>query len=208
MKRTAIAFLVVACAAALIPQALEAGVGIKAGYSLSKFAVVSAGAVPNYDYLKFYTGGVFFEIKLGFVSVQPEILYARMGADLEIDTTSHLESRFEYIQAPVLLKLSIVPAGPVRPFLCGGGYGSYLIKASGITWINDVIEGDPLDLTDTYKKYDYGFVGGAGLAIKLPGISVSLEGRYNYGLMNLYIDPAAGESIKNRSIMVLLGIGF
>jgi hypothetical protein len=207
MKRLILVTLAVLCAAAFVPPNLEAGVGIKAGYSLSKFSVVSVDPVPTFDYLKFYTGGIFFDIKLGFVSVQPEILYARMGANIESDTT-RLEYRLEYIQAPVLLKLNIVPVGPIRPFLYAGGYGSYLYKASGITWIDGVMDGDPVDLKDTYQKYDYGVVGGGGLAFKLPGISISIEGRYNYGLMNILKDPAEGEATKNRSIMALVGIGF
>ena len=58
------------------------------------------------------------------------------------------------------------------------------------------------------QKYDYGAVGGAGLAFRLPGVSISVEGRYNLGLANIMKDPAVGDSIKNRSVMALVGIGF
>ena len=51
-------------------------------------------------------------------------------------------------------------------------------------------------------------VGGGGLAFKLPGVSLSVEGRYNLGLANIMKDPSEGESLKNRSIMVLVGVGF
>ena len=207
MKRLTFVCLAMLCAAALVPQSLDAAVGIKGGYSLSKFSVVSVDPVPVFDNLNFYTGGIFFDIKLGFVSIEPEILYVRMGANLKVDTT-RMESRFEYVQVPVLLKLNIVPAGPVRPFLYGGGYGSYLWKATGIEWLDGAMVGEPVDMSDTYQKYDYGLIGGGGLAFHLPGISISVEGRYNYGLMNIMMDPPAGESTKNRSIMVLAGIGF
>jgi len=59
-----------------------------------------------------------------------------------------------------------------------------------------------------FEKYDYGVVGGVGIEFKLPGISFSIEGRYNYGLKNILTDPVAGEAIKNRSMMALVGIGF
>jgi hypothetical protein len=207
MKRLVILSLAALCVAAFIPQNLDAGVGIKGGFSLSKLSVLPAAEAPDFDNLKFYTGGIFFEIKLGFVSIQPEILYARMGASNVIDTF-RMEIRLDYIQAPVLLKLNIVPAGPVRPFLYGGGYGSYLFKATGVTWLDDVMDGEPMDLSDTYQKFDYGVIGGAGLTFKLPGVAITIEGRYNYGLRNLDIDPLEGQSTKNRSIMALVGIGF
>jgi hypothetical protein len=207
MKRLTIVALAVLCAAMLAPRDLSAGVGIKGGYSLSKFTMLPADQAPALDYLKFYTGGIFFDVKLGFLSIEPEFLYTRMGAISEADTT-RLEWRFEYVQAPVLLKLNIVPVGPIRPFLYAGGYGSYLIKATGLMYVDDVLVGDPVDLADTYQKYDYGVVGGVGLTFKVPGIAISIEGRYNYGLMNVLKDPAEGEAYKNRSIMALVGIGF
>ena len=196
MKRLAIAALAVLCVAALVPQTLEAGVGIKAGYSLSKIAETPPFAWEN---LPFFVGGLSFEGGFGFISLQPEVLYVRMGGKYP---AGDLEYRFNYVQVPVLIKLNIVPAGPLRPFIGGGGYGAYLIKAEG------VLGADKADLTDDYMRFDYGIVGGVGLAFKLPVISLSVEGRYNYGLMNIMKDPAAGDSMKNRSIMVLVGVNF
>jgi hypothetical protein len=207
MKRLAIMFLAVLCAAALLPQSLSAGIGIKGGYSLSKFAVTSVDPIPftfgNSDSI---AGGIFFTANLGFISLQPELLYVRMGAEYEIDEDNGVKWQLDYIQLPVLLKLSIVPAGPIRPFIYAGGYGSYLLKAKGIMTVGGVDEA--ADLTDDYPKIDYGAVGGVGLAFKLPGIAISIEGRYNYGLKNIIVDPLPGESLKNRSMMALVGIGF
>ena len=206
MKKLAIAALAVLCAAALIPQTLEAGVGIKAGYSLSKFSQKSdTPLLFAWENLPFFVGGLSFEGGLGFISIQPEVLYVRMGGKYAVDPDS-LEFRFGYIQVPVLIKLNIVPAGPVRPFLAAGGYGAYLIKAEGVLITGGVTT--KADMTEDYQRMDYGVIGGAGLAFKLPGISLSVEGRYNYGLMNIMKDPAAGDSMKNRSIMALVGLSF
>jgi hypothetical protein len=151
--------------------------------------------------------GVYFDIKLGFVSVQPEVLYTRMGAKYADEVEDfRLEYRFDYVQVPVLLKFNIVPAGPIRPFLYGGGYGAYLLKAEGFMQMGE--ESETADIIEDLQRYDYGVVGGGGLAFKLPGISLSVEGRYNYGLANIIKEPGDGESMKNRSIMVLVGVGF
>jgi hypothetical protein len=129
-----------------------------------------------------------------------------MGGKYTVDADNSLEIRQEYIQVPVLIKLNIIPAGPIRPFLCGGGYGAYLLKSQGVMTIDGVESKETL--TSDYERFDYGLVGGAGIAFKLVGLSLSLEGRYNYGLANLIKDPAAGDSMENQSWMGLVGIKF
>jgi hypothetical protein len=208
MKKSIVVLIAVIGLAAFIPQDLSAGVGIKGGYTLSKLPMKSPDPLPfEFGNLPFFTGGLYFNLGLGFVSIQPEILYVRNGGHYELDPDNYLEFRFEYVQVPVLLKFNVVPAGPIRPFLCAGAYGAYLFKATGVI-VEAGTELPRADLSDDYQRIDYGVVGGAGLTFKLPGIALTVEGRYNYGLRNLLIDPAAGESMKNSSLMALVGIGF
>jgi hypothetical protein len=208
MKRLAIVLIALMGVLAFVPPAADAGVGIKGGYTLSKFLLKSPDPLPfEWGNLPFFTGGLYFSLNMGFVTIQPEVLYTRMGGRWAIDAANSLEFQFDYVQVPLLLKFNVVPAGPIRPFIYGGGYGGYMIKCTGVM----VVDGTALpgeDLSDTYEKLDYGVLGGAGLTFKLPGIAISVEGRYNYGLRNLYIDPAEGEFMRNTSIMALVGIGF
>jgi hypothetical protein len=207
MKRLMIVALAALCVAALLPQTLSAGIGIKGGYSLSKFAAASPDPIPfTFGNLNSPVGGIYFSLGLGPLSIQPEVLYVRMGAEYEVDEANDIKWQFDYIQVPVLLKLRIIPLGPIRPVIYAGGYGAYMLKAKGIMTVDSVPE--ETDISDQYQKYDYGVVGGIGLDFKLPGITFSIEGRYNYGLKNILVDPAAGESLKNRSMMALVGIGF
>ncbi len=209
MKKLIVVLMAVLCVAALAPRDLSAGVGIKGGLSLAKFSLSGEMETAEWKYLPSWVAGAYVEFKLGFVSLQPEVLYTRMGAKIEDvieDVPFSLQYRLDYLQVPVLLKFNVVPAGPIRPFLYAGGYGGYLLKAKGI--MEGGGETDEADLTENFERVDYGVVGGAGLAFKLPGLSVSVEGRYNYGLANFIKDPLEGESGKNRSIMALVGIGF
>jgi len=207
MKKLIIAVVAAICLTALVPQSLSAGVGFKFGYSSSTLALASTEPIPfSFGALSYFTGGIYFEGGLGFISIQPEVLYVRLGGEYEVDEANSLEFRHTYIQAPVLIKLNIIPAGPIRPFLCGGGYGAYLLKSEGVLEIDGVSETE--DLTSDYERFDYGLVGGAGLAFKLGVIALSIEGRYNYGMANLFNDPAAGDTMKNQSWMALVGIKF
>jgi len=207
MKKLTVVLLAALCIVALAPKDLAAGVGIKGGYSLAKFSLTPSDPDMAWQSLPSWVAGVYFEFKLGFVSVQPEILYTRMGAKIADEVEDfRLEYRLDYVQVPVLLKFNIIPAGPIRPFLYGGGYGAYLLKAEGFMEIAG--ESETADLIEDTQRYDYGVVGGGGLAFKLPGVSLSVEGRYNLGLANIQKDPIEGESAKNRSFMVLVGVGF
>ncbi|HPW18150.1 MAG TPA: porin family protein [Candidatus Aminicenantes bacterium] len=207
MKKTIVAAVLAVALTALVPLGLQAGVGLKGGLSWSSLAITSTPPLPfSFDKLQFYAGGLSFSLGLGFVAIQPEVLYVRMGGLYEVDADNSLELRHSYVQAPLLLKLNLVPGGPIRPFICVGGYGSYLIKAEGVMKVSGVMETE--DLSEDYQKFDYGLVGGAGLTFKLPGIALSVEGRYNYGLANIAKDPSPGYSLKNRCLMALVGIGF
>jgi hypothetical protein len=210
MKRLMIVALVALCVAALLPQTLSAGFGIKGGYSLSKFSLAPSNPFLPFPIVNLPSplGGIFFNLKLGPLAIQPEVLYVRMGSKFELEGTG-LQYRMDYIQVPVLLKMSIIPLGPIRPVIYAGGYGAYLLKANGA-----IIEGGAVgpytDASDQFEKYDYGVVGGAGIEFKLPGLSFSIEGRYNYGLKNIWIPVDIDDTMawKNRSMMVLVGIGF
>jgi hypothetical protein len=206
MKRFMILSLAVLFVTALVPQDLAAGVGIKGGYSLSKFSLTATDA-PPFTNLSSPVGGIFFNLKLGPIAIQPEVLYVRMGSRYVV-AGSGLEFRFDYIQVPVLLKLSVIPLGPIRPIIYAGGYGSYLFKANGVELLDGAVVGEPVDLMADYEKYDYGVIGGVGIEFKLPGISFSVEGRYNYGLKNIMKNTGPDDFWKNRSMMALVGIGF
>lgn len=207
MKKMTVVLLAALCVIALAPRDLAAGVGIKGGYSLAKFSLTPADTEMTWQYLPSWVAGIYFDFNLGFVTIQPEVLYTRMGAKFADEVEDfRIEYRYDYVQVPVLLKFNIVPAGPIRPFLYGGGYGAYLVKAEG--FMESGGETDTADLTEEFMRVDYGVVGGGGLAFKLPGVSLSVEGRYNYGLANIFKDPVEGDAMKNRSIMVLVGVGF
>lgn len=207
MKKLIIAVVAAICLTALVPQSFGAGFGLKFGYSSSTLALASTEPIPfSFGALDYFAGGVYFEGGLGFLSLQPEILYVRTGGVYEVDEANSLEFRHTYIQVPVLIKLNIIPAGPIRPFVCAGGYGAYLIKSEGVLEVEGVSETE--NLTSEYERFDYGVIGGAGIAFKLLGLSLSVEGRYNYGLANLIKDPAAGDSMKNECWMALVGFSF
>ncbi|MBN2266083.1 MAG: PorT family protein, partial [Candidatus Aminicenantes bacterium] len=175
-------------------------IGVKGGFSLAKFTQTSDLPLPfAWEGLPFFAGGISFENGVRHLGFEADFLYVRMGGRYE---PAELEYRFDYVQIPVLVKLDPVLYGPVRPFFVAGGYGAYLIKAQGVMGVEEA------NLTGDHERLDFGIVGGAGLALKLSGVTLSVEGRYNLGAMNIIKGPAPGDSMKNSCWMALAGLSF
>jgi len=204
LKRPLIAFLTVFLVAALVPQTAAAAVGIKGGLALSTLDFSAAAEAPPITNLKAPVGGVFFSIGIGPISIEPEFLYVRMGGHAA-EGADWMEDHLDYIQVPLLLKIRMVP-GPVSPMIYGGGYGSYLLAAKEVSSTSGVTT--TTDIKDQTKSTDYGVTFGGGIDFRLPVVKLSAEVRYNLGLDNIAKNPTAGVWVKNRSLMVLVGLGF
>lgn len=206
MKKTIFVCLAAFVLAALVPQAEASGAGIKAGFSVARIRETAATLPFEWQDLRFVTGGVSFGGGYGLLSIESEFLYVQQGGTFAIDAANGFKDRYHYIQVPVQLRINLVPAGMVRPFVAGGAYGAYLIKAEA----DDLVDGVRVktNITSDFKRYDWGVLGSAGVAFKLPALVLSLEARYNHGLLNVLRNPAAGSSVKNRCWMVLVGLSY
>jgi len=204
MKKFLIVSLAVLFTAALMPQSAAAAVGVKGGLAMSNLSMSEAPGVPLKS-LKVPVAGFFYGFNLGLFTIQPEILYVRMGARLEADASNWLEERIETIQVPVLLKINVIP-GPISPMIYAGPYGAFRLSAKEVMTIDGVSTSS--DIKDQTKSTDFGAVFGGGIEFKLVAIRLSAEVRYNLGLANVAVDPAPGFSVKNKILMVLVGIGF
>ena len=204
MKRFLIVSLSVLFLAAVVPQPAAAGFGLKGGLALSNLTFSDTIGMPALTDLKAPMGGVFWGFNLGLFTIQPEALYVRMGARME-EGADWMEDRLDYIQIPVLLKLNILP-GPVSPMIYGGGYYSFLIAAKGVSMIDGTSES--VDIKDQITSSDYGLAFGGGIDFRLVAVKLSVEVRYNLGLANIAKDAEPGFSVKNKSLMFLVGLSF
>lgn len=205
MKRTFLMALAVVCLVPLLAQGLRAEFGVKAGLSLAKYQWTDPAGGLAWQYLPFATGGIYLEAGRGVLSVQPGLFFTRMGGRYALEGDS-LEFRYDYLQLPLLFKMNILPADTVCPFFGLGGYGAYLIKAQGVLAIGG--EKETVDVTDEYERFDAGLVFSGGFDFHFSGVTLSLECRYTYGLLEALKLPAEGESMKHRSILAFIGLGF
>lgn len=136
-----------------------------------------------------FTGGVFLNIGLGGnLSLQPEVLYSQKGFSVD-EAGATGTAKLDYIDIPVLLKLSLTGDGQkVRPALFAGGFVSFESSCSLEVEAIGVGVGTDCDQDLERESTDAGVVFGGGVDIEVSdGLYVVLDGRYNLGLIDL--DP-------------------
>ena len=97
----------------VLPRMAAADVkfGIKAGANVANVNGDFATNVSNWKSRVGFCGGIFLELNFGrLLTIQPEVLYTRMGARYAAGGDS-LEYRFDYIQVPVMLRINNGPDG-------------------------------------------------------------------------------------------------
>jgi len=201
----------------------------KVGYTTSTWAISKEAKDDLKDeggkqtFTSGFSAGVAFDLGLSeSFSIQPEILYTQKGFRAKYDGGTE-DSRFNYLEIPVLVKASFGDEDALRFFVYAGPYlgyalnGNYKAKGGPISISSKIKFGeDPGNNDDTYipkdeaNRLDIGAYVGAGISLPVGPGALSLEGRYGYGFTNFDKDPsgqAKKEDLKtqNRTIGVFLG---
>jgi hypothetical protein len=185
-------------------------IGFKLGASFSTLSTDDAFDEDVKTLTKF-TGGGFMRFDMGAFAIQPELMYVTKGGKFEETfegTTVSAELRLDYIEIPLLLVVPLMRGPGVAPYVYGGP--AFAIEArcqvhasaggfSATESCDDADEGD-----FERKKFDVGAMVGGGVAIPMGPGSILIEGRYNFGLINLNDSEEPGK-VRNRSGAILAG---
>jgi hypothetical protein len=130
------------------------------------------------------------------LSFQPELLYSMKGAKLE-ENGDKIESRLNYLDVPMLLKLNAD-----GPFFEAGPQVGFLMSQKTTYDIGGMSNSSTS--TEGTRKVDLGYVLGVGYQLA-SGPSLGL--RYNGGISDLS-DPSAGDKNRNSVFQIQLGYMF
>jgi hypothetical protein len=142
------------------------------------------------------------------ISLQPELLFVQKGASFT-DSWFGLpvggELKLTYIEVPVLLRVGLPVSGAsFMPALFAGPAISFnrsaRSRSSAIGFERE------RDVEEETKDLDFGAVVGGGVDYRFLRGVLSLDLRYNLGLVTLD-DSGDGEDVKNRAFMFTLGFG-
>lgn len=176
-----------------LPAARAQSLGVKGGFSYGN--VSNSGFLPgDLGGRTGFTAGFALSPR-GVLGFGGEALYAQRGVTSSTVTDSR---SLDYLDVPVYARVS-VPAPGLAPFAYAGPMLSYEIRCrSGGGSCPDT--GRP--------RTSYAGVIGGGAALGGPG-SVSIEGRYVYGLTDLKLSTITNaQSYRTRSFAILAEIPF
>jgi hypothetical protein len=165
-------------------------IGIKGGLNFANVDASSVGAA--YNSKTGYHAGAFVLVKLTKIGIQPEIIFSRQGSSYKPLNGTSLDTRFDYVNIPVILKLYLVgglnlQAGPQFGFLAGAS--------------QDVVSGASVDIKNTLKGSDISAALGAGWDLPF---GLSIDARYNLGLTKIN-DLAGSTDAKNQVFQLSVG---
>lgn len=172
---------------------------IKAGISSTTTTQHSA------DKLGFVIGGSYSLHLTNNVIIQPELFFATRSFNYDSSETLH----FDNIQIALLLsyQVSLVDnKNIIFNFNAGPSYNIILNatkKAYGETF--DLKNYDDASVV---KNSEFSFIFGPGIGVLFNTIIVSIEGRYELGLTEIFKDESSWEVGKSKVIWGILGITF
>lgn len=169
--------------------------GIKAGYTMS--SVRFSPPVPNKRHVETnYDPGLMFKyFDTKYVGFQTELYLSNRGFDKKLTDTIAQKRTNTYLEMPLFIQFR-VSVSVIRFHLNLGPYFSYLLKADveERNFFANADEGIPDERV--FKSYefnilrdnrlDYGLLGGVGLSCDFRWGSFQVEGRFGFGLGDLY----------------------
>lgn len=186
MKKIIMILLLVAAINPVIAQNFSGG--LKAGVNITNFTGGSFDNVDKKALVGFHAGG-FLSLRLGAISLQPEVLVSTAGAKFENADSSF---RLIYLSVPVMLK-----------YRTEGGF--YLEAGPQVGFkLNEDITGQTVG--DFAKNLDLSV--GSGLGFQTKG-GLGIGGRYLVGLSKVGdFEPSEGVDPDFKNSLIQLGISF
>jgi hypothetical protein len=157
-------------------------------------------------------------------AIQNEFLYMQKGAKGEdsyvvveegiaIQVEEEVTAKLDYLEIPVLAKLTIPTAGNADFYFCGGPAVGINLSAKADQKVTASAMGESfsasreVDIGDVTKSVDFGAVVGAGIGFHVGSSQVFVDGRYTFGLST--IDDSEDDlDIKTRVISIMAGCSF
>lgn len=175
---------------------VQVALGVKAGPNFSNINTKESPG-ETYKSRTGFHGGAFALFKLTKIGIQPELLFSQQGSKVEFNG-EELESNFNYINIPVILKLYLAAGLNLQ----AGPQVGFVSKAETEAFVNGVSGAKTtIDVKEYVKGNDFSVALGAGWDLPF---GLTIDARYNLGLSKIN-DTAGSEDAKNQVFQVSLG---
>ncbi len=220
-------FILPICFLATTVSWAQVSLGVRGGANFATFAV--EGDDPEFPFkpkagLNF---ALLFNLPIsGSTSIQIEPGFSQRGARISEKSEQLINSQqvkidingkllVNYIEMPILFQYrpqlgklqGLLSIGPEVRLMTGNirAKSRSKVYVDG-DLVSDTNEDDSYGSSDDTNKFDFGLVGGAGVAYPLGTLKVFAEGRYHFGLRNLASDSGDDSKVHNRGASAHIGI--
>lgn len=173
----------------------QAYLGINGGLLYSQVDFLPS--IKQNNFIKHNAGVTFRYISEKHVGLQVELNYKQKGWGEKLEN-NYFNRQLDYVELPLLTHVYF--GQKQRFFINFGPQIAYLI--------NDYVQTDLLEVKDINHYFDYGISGGLGFEWNTSNFSYLLEGRYGFGLGDIYNngkgDDFSRSSNRNISINLVL----
>ena len=173
------------------------------GVNFSKYIISPKEDGVKWDYERGLIGGIGLEKSLtSHMLLEVNFLFFQKGSKAEFADFPDLKEKYRInaLSIPILLRRKFFYGS--SPYALGG------VEISSILAHKAKFEGeDAVDLKENTKRIDLGFVLGCGYELELEEhLYLFIEARYHHGLVNIMSNPVEDQSMKNSSVLILIGI--
>lgn len=188
------------------PFPKEHSFGITGGVDLSKMSFRPATILQDYKMGPSF-GVTYRYIGEKYFGIQAELLYTQRGWKDKLEDYPDLffERTMNYVELPILSHI-FFGNDRFRGFVNLGPKFSYFLGDSKNTNIDQPIDGleTAHHTLAIANKFDYGITGGAGIELRFGRNSILLEGRYYFGLGDIFPNEKKDvfEASSNQNISI------
>jgi len=173
--------------------------GVKGGVNLA--TTRGDDALPEADSrLGMALGGYVSMPMTPMFSIQPEALFTMKGFETPDAPSSSF--KINYVEIPVLAKLSLAPEAVAHPSVFVGPSLGLNVSSK----VSTDGQGEDVDMKDMTKSTEFGLVMGGGLDMPIGPMgkqSIGLDVRYNLGLNS--IDESGSDANVKNGVLSILG---
>jgi hypothetical protein len=181
--------------------------GIKAGPVIAAIDVEPEDA--DYGTRVAGTFGGFFVLPMNETfALQLEALYSAKGGKGTTDLVQGtLKIKLDYVEFPILARITASRSASRSIFVFGGVAPAIRTSAKSefSTTVDGTSYGESIDVGQDYDHFDIALVVGGGVDI---GPYIVIDGRYSWGLMNVYKNPDIESEVRNRALAFTVGWRF
>jgi hypothetical protein len=213
MKKGILVFAVALLFVALVPRPVAAALnidwGIKGGFSLAREKWSDETTASDNLTKPVFGAFLAFNLNKSF-AIQPEVYYLTQGGIWQSESdlvTTKWVGTYNYLHIPVLAKVRFMTDKKLSPIIFAGPALGFLLSAHEKYYVDGALNYSK-SIKTWFKKTNFSVVFGGGVEYKLDKLLLVLDIRYDLGLANIDLSDIPTDTLKTRSLMFMVGVGF